>query len=131
MSFSTIWVGSNPSPNKMTTKGTCLTLQHRFFEAIQSGQKTIEGRTAKPKYELLKVGDEIVFTSATTGDTCRRTITGIRQFPTFKSMLQCYGIAAFLTDAPKRSIKDACEVYYTFGDYKKEEEAYGVIALHI
>lgn len=106
-----------------------LTVQHQYYKAIESGKKTIEGRTAKEKYKSLAVGEEVVFTSATTGESCQRAIKGVRRFPTFRSMLQCYGVSAILTDTPILSIEDACEVYYSFGDYKQEEKAFGVIAL--
>lgn len=113
----------------MTAEKLRLTVQHPYYEAIRNGRKTIEGRTAKEKYEQLQVGDEVIFINATTGDSCRKEITGVRRFPTFTSMLQCYGVTAFLTDTPTRSIEDACNVYYSFENYKHEEEKYGVIAL--
>lgn len=106
-------------------------VQQQYFDALSRGTKTIEGRIAKTKYTRLRPGDTIAFESADTHAVLIKTVTAISRFPTFASMLRHHGIRPFLPDPAIKTIEQACAVYHSFGDYKKEEEKYGVIAIHV
>ena len=38
-------------------------LQSKYFDMVQSGQKTVEGRIFKSKWTKINVGDKITFTN--------------------------------------------------------------------
>lgn len=56
------------------------------FEAICSGRKVIESRLYDKKRQLIRVGDEIVFTNQETRQTCSVRVTGLLRYDTFHNL---------------------------------------------
>lgn len=105
-----------------------LVVQHDYFCMLMRGEKTVEGRLATPKYRALRLGDCLLFVSASTSDTYRAVVRETRCYTTFRAMLEAQGVKPFLGDGAQ-SIDDACRVYSSFGSYKKDEERFGAIAI--
>ena len=53
-------------------------LHHAPFDMIRRGEKTIELRLYDEKRRLIEVGDRIVFTDTSTGETLRAALVGVR-----------------------------------------------------
>lgn len=97
---------------------------------ILHGEKTFEGRVAKPKYKALRMGQRIHFQSAETKDQCERSIASIATFDSFNSMLETLGIRPFLGDTAK-NLEEGCAVYHAFPGYKEDEKTSGVVAIQL
>lgn len=100
-----------------------LTVQNIYLEQIQSGEKSVEGRLAKPKYINLAPGDKISFNG-----TLEVTITKVTRYKSFMQMIQSEGIERVLPGVT--SLKEGVAVYRQF--YSEEDEkTYGVAAITI
>ena len=56
------------------------------FNEIVRGEKTVELRLFDEKRQKIKVGDKIVFTDNTTGETLNTTVTKLHRFNTFNEL---------------------------------------------
>lgn len=56
------------------------------FEMIESGQKTIELRLYDEKRQLIKIGDEIIFTNTTTEETIHTQVLKLHRFDSFAEL---------------------------------------------
>ena len=99
------------------------------FEMIKSGEKTIELRLFDEKRRQLKVGDEIIFTNNTTGETLSKKVIALHTFASFDELyqtlplLKCgYTPADIDTAAPADM-----ESYYS----KEEQSKYGVLGIEL
>ena len=99
-------------------------LQLLPFEQIKSGSKSIEARVNDDKRQLLRVGDEIVFSLLDDSSQKINTqIINLQKFPNFKELF-----AAFSPDQYGSVNKDEYVGMYKY--YSKDEEVkYGVIAI--
>ena len=100
-----------------------------YFDAIKCGIKTVEGRINNPKYQNLTLGMDILFFLENTKETILCTITGLAKYLTFKDMLQAEKIENMLPGI--QTIEEGIRLYESFGDYKKEVEIYGAVAIKI
>jgi len=99
------------------------------FEMIKSGEKTIELRLFDEKRQQVKVGDKIIFTNTTTGETLNRTVVKLHRFDSFEELykslplLQC-GYTVNDVDSAKPS---DMEQYYSI----EEQNQYGVVGIEL
>ena len=104
-----------------------LQVQTRYFDAIRSGLKTVEGRIAKPEYLALKPKELITFIDPN-GDSCTAEICRVTHFTDFREMLEISTVQACI---PGASLNEALEIYRSFPGYKEKEKEFGVVAIHI
>ena len=99
------------------------------FEAIKSGQKTIELRLYDEKRRAIKVGDEIVFTNTASGETLSATVLKLHLFDSFAELyrvlplLKCGYTAADIDTATPADM----DAYYS----AEEQTQYGVVGIEL
>ena len=97
------------------------------FEKIKSGEKTIELRLFDEKRQKIKVGDIIVFTNNTTGETLTKTVVKLHYFDSFEELykslplLQCGYTADDIATADPTDM----EQYYSV----EKQKTYGVVGI--
>ena len=106
-----------------------MNLHPQPYEMIKSGQKTIELRLYDEKRQAVRVGDEIVFTNNTSGETLRAKVVKLHVFDNFNELyaslplLQCgYTPEDVDTAAPADM-----EQYYSI----EKQGKYGVVGIEI
>lgn len=106
-----------------------MNLHPQPYEMIKSGQKTIELRLYDEKRQAIRVGDEIVFTNNTSGETLRAKVVKLHVFDNFNELyaslplLQCgYTPEDVDTAAPADM-----EQYYSI----EKQSKYGVVGIEI
>jgi len=99
------------------------------FEMIKSGEKTIELRLFDEKRRQIGVGDEIIFTNNSTGETLTKRVVALHTFASFDELyrelplLKCgYTQSDVSTAAP-----EDMESYYS----KEEQAKYGVLGIEL
>lgn len=104
-------------------------LQSSPFEMIKSGQKTIELRLFDEKRQQIKAGDQIVFTSTTTGETLHTTVVKLHLFDNFDELykslplLQC----GYTPETIDKATPADMQQYYS----AEEQNEYGVVGIEI
>lgn len=106
-----------------------MSLYDQPFQAIKSGEKTVEVRLNDEKRSQLRVGDLIEFTNLTTGETLKVKVLGLEKFPTFKDLFAKY--SGSMIGAPEdESIEELDQENQ--GIYSRErEQKYGALAIKI
>ncbi|MGN1131668.1 MAG: ASCH domain-containing protein [Ruminococcus sp.] len=100
------------------------------FNMISSGQKTIELRLNDEKRQMIKIGDEIVFTN--TSDSEQKITAVVVDLHKFNSFKELYSALPLLKcgytekDIIKANPKDM-ELYYS----KEQQKKYGVLGIEI
>jgi ASC-1-like (ASCH) protein len=105
-----------------------LDIQARYFDAILTGLKTVEGRLAKPNYLALKPKQIIAFMDPT-GRSCKAEVFKVIYFKDFKAMLEASNLEKCIPE--NTSIDEAVEIYRSFPGYRDQEKILGVVAIHI
>ena len=97
------------------------------FEMIKSGVKTIELRLFDEKRQQLKVGDKIVFTDTTTGETLNTTIVKLHRFDSFEELYKSLPLlkCGYTTENVDNANSSDMEEYYSVEEQKK----YGVAGI--
>ncbi|MFH7834418.1 ASCH domain-containing protein [Bacillus luti] len=103
-------------------------LYNKPFQSIQSGKKVYEVRLYDRKRQLIKQGDEIVFTNLTTAETRAVKVTKIKRYKSFKVMYE--QIDKQLLDCEKDSLEEMLESTYKIYT-KEQEEKWGTVAIGI
>lgn len=107
-----------------------MNLQRAYFDAVEQGVKTVEGRPADGKFATLNVDDFVEF--HLDGDSERPAIlikiTNIVKYASFKEMLENVGIQACLPGACQ-NVEEGTRLYHSFPEYRSREERFGVIAI--
>lgn len=104
-------------------------LQASPFEMIKSGQKTIELRLFDEKRQQIKAGDQIVFTSTTTGETLHTTVVKLHRFDNFDELykslplLQC----GYTPETIDKATPTDMQQYYS----AEEQKEYGVVGIEL
>ncbi|MGE7880424.1 ASCH domain-containing protein [Bacillus sp. NPDC094077] len=98
------------------------------FQSIQSGKKVYEVRLYDKKRQLIKQGDEIVFTNLTTAETMAVKVTEIKRYENFKAMYE--QIDKKLLDCENDSLEEMLESTYKIYT-KEQEEKWGTVAIRI
>ncbi len=126
-------------PKQITDE--CVTLlsrtdtEHRMklhsapFEMIKSGQKTIEFRLNDEKRQMLKIGDDILFTNTASGETLKRRVLNLHYFNSFDELYKSLPLLKCgYTEQDVGSAKASdMEVYYSLEELKK----YGVVGIEL
>lgn len=102
-------------------------VQPIYFEMIQRGKKTVEGRIAKPKYQSFSVDDTLVFQSGDFEVATR--VIEVKKFTSFRQMLNHYGTHSCVPNI--NDIEEAINVYHSFPNYAEDEKKFGVIGIKI
>ena len=99
------------------------------FEMIKSKQKTIELRLFDEKRQQIKLGEKIVFTNTTTGETLAKTVAKLHRFDSFDELykslplLQC----GYTSEEVSKATPADMEQYYPV----EEEKKYGVVGIEL
>jgi len=107
-----------------------LSLQHKYLEQIQSGQKTVEGRVATPRFKSIHPGDHIQFFSSEDKNyslLCK--VLSIGRYESFRQMLEKEGLEKCLPGV--QTLEKGEEIYHQFPNYKANAKRYGVRAIRI
>lgn len=99
------------------------------FEMIKSGEKTIELRLYDEKRQQVKVGDKIVFTNNTTGETLHSTVVKLHRFDNFDELYKTLPLlkCGYTTDNIDTATPADMEQYYSVEEQKK----YGVVGIEL
>ena len=106
-----------------------MSLYDQPFEAIKSGEKTIEVRLNDEKRSQLRVGDLIEFTNLTTGETLKVKVLGLEKFPTFKDLFAKY--SGSMIGAPEDESIEALDQENQAIYSREREQKYGALAIKI
>lgn len=97
------------------------------FEMIKNGSKTIEMRLNDEKRQLIKIGDIIVFTNSSTGETLKTEVVALHKFNSFEELYQNFDkISLGYKEEDVANYKDM-EQYYSVDEQTK----YGVLGIEI
>jgi ASC-1-like (ASCH) protein len=93
------------------------------FEMTKSGEKTIELRLFDEKRQKIKVGDKIVFTDNTTGETLNTTVTKLHRFNTFNELYKSLPLlkCGYTTENVDKATPADMEQYYSVEEQNKYE----------
>lgn len=97
------------------------------FKKIQAGTKTIEMRLYDEKRQIIQVGDEIEFTSRTTGEKQLTEVIAIHIYDSFAEIYRDYDKVSLGYDIDEEASFTDLEKYYS----KEEQEKYGVVGIEI
>ena len=97
------------------------------YEMIKSGKKTIELRLFDEKRQMIQVGDEIEFTSRTTGEKQLTEVCAIHLFNTFAEIYRDFDKISLGYDIDEEASFTDLEKYYS----KEEQEKYGVVGIEV
>ena len=115
--------------NRQNTQISCDTISvaPKYFKQIRDRKKTVEGRLAKEKFSAMQAGDLLEFVSE--GDRILTKILEIKKFPTFKQMLEHYGVNQCLPDI--NNLDEAVSIYHAFPGYRDAEVLLGVLGIKV
>ena len=97
------------------------------FKKIQAGTKTIEMRLYNEKRQMIQVGDEIEFTSRTTGEKQLTGVIAIHIYDSFAEIYRDYDKVSLGYDIDEEASFTDLEKYYS----KEEQEKYGVVGIEV
>ena len=96
---------------------------------IKNGEKTIELRLFDEKRQKIKVGDKIVFTENTTGETLNTTVVKLYRFDSFKELYKSLPLlkCGYTTENVDNATPSDMEQYYS----AEEQRKYGVVGIEL
>lgn len=97
------------------------------FKLIQAGTKTIELRLYDEKRQQIQVGDEIEFTSRTTGEKQLTKVIAMHIYSSFADLYRDYDKVSLGYGKDEEAKPEDMEEYYS----KEEQEKYGVVGIEI
>ena len=99
------------------------------FEMIKSGQKTIELRLYDEKRQLIKVGDEIIFSNAVTGEKLQVKVLNLYRFDSFADLYKSLPLlkCGYTSENIERATPADMEQYYP----AEEQKEFGVLGIEI
>lgn len=99
------------------------------FEMIKSGQKTIELRLYDDKRQLIKIGDEIIFTNTATEETIHTQVLNLHRFDSFAELYKSLPLlnCGYTSEDVGSATPADMEQYYSVDEQKK----YGVLGIEI
>ncbi|MGM9647435.1 MAG: 23S rRNA (uracil(1939)-C(5))-methyltransferase RlmD [Eubacteriales bacterium] len=106
-----------------------MNLHAKPFELMKSGKKTIELRLWDEKRQRIRIGDKIVFTNTTSGQTLQATVLKLHRFDTFEELYQALPLqkCGYTADDLHTARASDMEAYYPADQQKK----YGVVGLEL
>ena len=102
-------------------------VRRRWFDAIESGLKTVEGRKGSLTFVNVKVGDYFRFVSSD-GRTYLTKISNIVPYPSVESYLLTEGLNKTLPGV--KTLEEGVAIYNEFWT-PEDVEKYGVLAFHL
>jgi ASC-1-like (ASCH) protein len=103
-------------------------IRPQYFDLIQNGKKTIEGRIATKEILSLKVGENIVFLSEEK-EPMKCVVKSLRVYHSFELMIEKEGIEKVLPGI--KTIEEGVALYRSFPNYEEREKMFGVVAIEI
>ena len=99
------------------------------FEMIKSGQKTIELRLYDEKRQLIKVGDEIIFTNIVTEEKLHVKVSNLHRFDSFDDLYKSLPLlkCGYTSENIERATPADMEQYYP----AEEQKEFGVLGIEI
>ena len=99
------------------------------FEMIKSGEKNIELRLYDEKRQRIKVGDKIVFTDNTTGETLNAIVVKLHRFDSFEELYKSLPLlkCGYTTENVDNAKSSDMEQYYSV----EEQNKYGVVGIEL
>ncbi len=99
------------------------------FCHIRDNFKTIELRLNDEKRQLIKVGDEILFTNNKTGERLSCTVLALHRFESFEALYKSLDLlkCGYTEDDICSASYTDMEVYYS----KEKQSKYGVLGIEI
>ena len=104
-------------------------LKQSPFEKIKNGIKTVELRLNDEKRQQVKVGDKIVFTNNTTGETLHSTVVKLHRFDNFDELYKTLPLlkCGYTRENIDKATPSDMEQYYSVEEQKK----YGVVGIEL
>jgi ASC-1-like (ASCH) protein len=99
------------------------TIKQPWFDLINSGKKTVEGRLNRGAFSRIRVGDQITWVHKNL--KCRTTVQSIHHYPSFKQMIEEEGIQNILPNID--SVDQGVDLYHQY--YSPKDESNGVVAI--
>ena len=96
-----------------------------YFTFVKNGQKTIEGRIRKGKYQSIAPGDTITVQNLDETDSINVVVTRVVSYDSLSAMLATEDLNKILPNA--KNIKDGIRLYREFYSLEQEQE-FGVVA---
>lgn len=104
-----------------------LPIYGQYFQMIQSGAKTWEGRCNTGMFKRIYAGDTITFACR---DQLQLTeVLSVRVFDSFRQMLEDVGVKPMLPDVS--NLDQATNIYLRIPGYAQKEREYGVVAFEV
>lgn len=99
------------------------------FEMIKSGRKTIELRLYDEKRQLIKIGDEIIFTNTATEETIHNQVLNLHRFDSFVELYESLPLlkCGYTSENVGSATPADMEQYYSVDEQNK----YGVLGIEI
>jgi len=106
-----------------------LSVKQKYFDAIKTGIKTVEGRLNSPKFKDLKATMQMSFTCADSQEQLICIVQDVQTYPTFEAMLEAQGVVNMLPGID--SLPVAVAIYESFPGYREDVKKMGALAIKI
>jgi len=106
-----------------------IALRPEYLSLVRAGQKTVEGRLARPAYRAITAWQTLRFHND--ADDLDVDVESVTLHATFRDMLQAYGVAAFLPAWEPGDLDGAVELYRGFPGYRDGEGTWGACAIKV
>ena len=117
----------NQSDNKLYQQMSCMgggehkfTVQEPWFNKLKSGEKDVEGRLKKGRFEHIKDGDEITWVNKDTNEEIKTTVIDHKTYDNISDMIKGVGHKKLLPGT--KSNQEAQEAYDKFYSPDKQKE---------
>jgi len=102
-------------------------LRDRYWWAVHSWKKRVEGRINAGKFAEIKPGDILCFRRESDNAELRRKVVGLRYYASFAEMVSSIGREALIPGT--KSDAEAVELYESIPTYKERSAEHGVVAI--
>lgn len=99
----------------------------KFLDLLKSGQKTIETRAATKKLQKIKVGDLLKFVCGK--KSIEKKVLEIQHFKTINVLLNNLDLRKIMPHVS--SPEQAKQIWFSFPNYKKKIQKYGLLAFKL
>jgi ASC-1-like (ASCH) protein len=97
---------------------------HRVFDALRAGTKTVETRLATPRYRAACPGDRLLFLCG--AERLERQVKAVRIVPSIEALAQEFAPSSILPGA--KNAEDLRALYATFPGYEEKIVSRGIVA---
>lgn len=98
-----------------------------IYNALKSGEKTVETRANSPKYATVNIGDFLVFKCS--DDSFKKQIVVVKRFLNIDEMLSCYKVQDVNPALQTRD--ELISMYNSFPNYNEKIKRFGLIAFEL